>query len=385
MRTARFVLPGLLLIAGCEQDPIIITGPCTAQEKALGYCSGAATGGQGGDGGEGGEGGEGGAGGQGAAGGEASAGGQGGAGGDMHSSLCSGQCAPPAPLGWFGPALLWFGPPEAVPDCPADAPTIGYEGFADLQQPPIDCATCACDPPEASCALPTGWAASSASCPGDEPGTVMTSFAAPDGWDGACTAANPIPEGQLCDGEPCVQSLTIAAPSVTTGACTPRIDAPPPVPRLDPWATRARACLAGAYTACEDATTCVPAAPSGFLTCVYHEGGDAGCPEGYAARHVFFEDVIDGRECTPCGCGDPTGASCTLMASVFRDAACTDLLASNLVSSSVPFCVVTPPGAGLGSKSAVISAVEPGACAPHGGEPVGELQASAPSTFCCTA
>ena len=201
----------------------------------------------------------------------------------------------------------------------------------------------------------------------------MTSFAAPDGWDGACTAANPIPEDQLCDGEPCVQSLTIAAPSVTTGACTPRLDAPPPVPRLDPWATRARACLAGAYTACEDATTCVPAAPSGFLTCVYHEGDDASCPEGYAVRHVFFEDVIDGRECTPCGCGNPTGASCTLMASVYRDAACTDLLASSLVSSSVPFCVVTPPGVALGSKSAAIVDVEPGTCAPHGGEPVGEL------------
>ncbi|WP_437677271.1 hypothetical protein [Sorangium sp. So ce131] len=55
------------------------------------------------------------------------------------------------------------------------------------------------------------------------------------------------------------------------------------------------------------------------------------------------------------------------------------------MSSSVPFCVVTPPGVALGSKTAAVVAVEPGACAPHGGEPIGELQPSTPSTFCCVA
>ncbi|WP_437594885.1 hypothetical protein [Sorangium sp. So ce1000] len=150
------------------------------------------------------------------------------------------------------------------------------------------------------------------------------------------------------------------------------------------WATRATACVAGAHTACADATTCAPAAPSGFLTCIYHEG-DAACPDGYAQRHVFYKDVLDRRDCTPCSCGEPTGASCTIMASVYRDAACTDLVASTLVGSSVPFCGVTLPGIGLGSKSAAVAAVEPGACAPQGGEPVGELQPVEPSTFCCIA
>ncbi|WP_242515201.1 hypothetical protein [Sorangium cellulosum] len=247
---------------------------------------------------------------------------------------------------------------------------------------PKACPACACDPPEVSCALPTAWAASSSSsCPGDEPDAVATPFAA----SGACTAEAAIPADQQCNGEPCVQSLTIAAPSITTGACTPRIDAPPPVhERAPPWATRATACLAGAHTACADATTCAPAEPLGFLTCVYHEG-DAACPDGYAQRHVFYKDVLDGRDCTPCSCGEPTGTSCTVMASVYRDAACTDPIASNLVSSSVPFCAVTPPGVGLGSKSAAVVAVEPGACAPQGGDPIGELQPADPSTFCCIA
>ncbi|WP_438027599.1 hypothetical protein [Sorangium sp. So ce233] len=182
-----------------------------------------------------------------------------------------------------------------------------------------------------------------------------------------------------------MQSLAIAAPSLAAGACAPRIEVPQPIPQEAPrWATRATACVAGAHTACADATTCAPAAPPGFLTCIYHEG-DPDCPEGYAQRHVFYKDVLDGRDCTSCSCGDPTGASCTIMASVYRDAACTDLVASNLVSSSVPFCVVTPPGVDLGSKSAAVVAVEPGACAPQGGEPVGALQPAEPSTFCCIA
>ncbi len=320
------------------------------------------------------------------AGGEASAGGQGGAGGDMHSSLCSGQCAPPAPLGWFGPALLWFGPAEAVPDCPADAPTLGYEGFADLQQPPMDCAICACDPPEASCALPTGWAASS---------SVL------------------VPRRRAGHRDDLLRRARRLGRRVHRGEPDPRRSA------LRRRALRAVAHDRGAL----DHDRRVHAAHRRPAACPQARSvGDAG--QGVPRRRVHRvrgrDDVrasgavglpdlrlprgrrrrlsggvrrqarlLRGRDrrprVHPCGCGDPTGASCTLMASVFRDAACTDLLASNLVSSSVPFCVVTPPGVGLGSKSAVIADVEPGACAPHGGEPVGELQASAPSTFCCTA
>ncbi|MDC0682633.1 hypothetical protein [Sorangium atrum] len=375
MRVPSFALAGVLLTASCTQAPIVIEGPCSDEERVHypEWCEK-----YGGDGGQGGGGG-------GDGGGQGGSGGQGGAGGEAHSALCSGQCVSPAPLGWSGPALLWFGPPEATPECPADAPTIGYEGFADLQQVPKTCPTCACDPPEVSCSLPTAWAASSSSCPGDEPDAVATPFAAPDAWDGACTADGAIPADQDCNGEPCVQSLTIAAPSVTAGACTPRIEAPQPIPQNALWwATRATACVAGAHTACADATTCAPAAPPAFLTCIYHEG-DAACPEGYPQRHVFYKDVLDGRDCTPCSCGEPTGASCTIMASVYRDAACTDLVASTLVDSSVPFCGVTPPGLGLGSKSAAVVEVEPGACAPQGGEPVGELQPAEPSTFCCIA
>ncbi|WP_433937080.1 hypothetical protein AB3662_20805 [Sorangium cellulosum] len=132
-----------------------------------------------------------------------------------------------------------------------------------LAPAPLACAACLCDPPDAaaaSCQLPLGLSAHAATCAVAAPDTVETAFAAPDGWDGACTAVNAIPAGQDCGGQPCVQSLSVEAPTVlVTAACTPRGDEPPPPARLDPWQTRALACLPGAYTERPgDRSTCMP-------------------------------------------------------------------------------------------------------------------------------
>jgi hypothetical protein len=370
MRHIPWLLVGFLSLIGCENESIVY-GPCTRELERDGECTVDPPDAGAGDAGD---------------------GGTGGAGGDMQSSLCSGACVPPAPLGWSGPALLWMGPPDQVPDCPADATNIGYEGFADLAPQPRFCAACLCDTPEASCDLPLGWAAhATPSCPGDGSGTTVTAFAAPDGWSGECTAANAIPAGQLCDGQPCVQSLSIEAPVVVTGACAARADEPLPVPDVHAWATQAKACIPGAYKECDEGQSCmaVPpgpalAPPDGFSTCIFHEDEES-CSDEYPVKHVFYDALVDSRDCTPCSCGEPEGASCDIMASVFSDGACAVPLASSLVSSDVPFCAVTPPGVALGSKSATVVAVDPGACAPGGGEPIGDVQPSSPSTFCCRA
>ncbi|MGK3965060.1 hypothetical protein WMF38_12860 [Sorangium sp. So ce118] len=386
MRIVPLLLAGIVLLPGCPGDPTVY-GPCQPQEYGNPGCPWPEEGGGGG-------GGDGGSGGEGGAGGEGGDGGSGGAGGD--ETACAGDCIPPAPLGWFGPALLWYGPPDQAPDCPAAAPNATYEGFADLAPAPFACAACLCDPPDAaaaSCQLPVGWSAHAATCAATVPDTVETAFAAPEAWDGACTAENAIPAGQDCGGQPCVQSLSIDAPAVTvTAACTARVDEPPPPARLDPWQTRALACVPGAYTECPgDRSTCMPSPgqpgvppPGGFLTCVFHEG-DVTCEEPYLDRHVFYDGADDTRGCSECACGELEGASCTIMASVYSDGACADQVASTLISSMAPFCGVTPPGVGLGSKSAEVVAVDPGACAPSGGEPIGELLPAAPSTFCCLA
>ncbi|WP_437597599.1 hypothetical protein WMF28_33515 [Sorangium sp. So ce590] len=124
--------------------------------------------------------------------------------------------------------------------------------------------------------------------------------------------------------------------------------------------------------------------PSGFLTCIFHEG-DVTCADPYLDRHVFYGSADDTRGCSPCACGEPQGASCTIMASVYSDGACAEQVASTLISSMAPFCGVTPPGVALGSKLAEVVAVDPGGCVPSGGKTVGELLPVAPSTFCCQA
>ncbi|WP_437589687.1 hypothetical protein [Sorangium sp. So ce1000] len=105
-------MTAFLLLPGCAGDPTIY-GPCQPSEYGSPACPYPEAGG----GGAGGEGGGGGGG----------VGGSGGAGGGDETA-CAGDCVPPAPLGWFGPALLWFGPRDQVPACPAAAPNVGYEG-----------------------------------------------------------------------------------------------------------------------------------------------------------------------------------------------------------------------------------------------------------------
>ncbi|WP_434042139.1 MULTISPECIES: hypothetical protein [Sorangium] len=306
---------------------------------------------------------------------------------------CPGPCVPRAPLGWSDPALLWIGPPDRAPDCPASAPSVGYEGHAGFTAPPRECPTCLCDPPDASCELPAAWRAH-ASFPCDVPGVIETSFAAPDGWDGACSSTNTVAAGQMCDGVLCAQSLEIPAPRVVPGRCAPSVVEAPGGPD-EPgtggrFATLARACTGTVLASCGDpGTTCLPAPPAGdsappegFLTCIHHEG-EQGCPATYPDRHVFYAGADDTRGCAPCGCAEPSGATCSILASAFSDGACSEFVVGVVVSSEAPICSGIVPGTALGSKSASVISFEPGACEPTGGEPTGGIALRGAATFCC--
>lgn len=307
---------------------------------------------------------------------------------------CAGQCVPREPLGWSEPALLWIGPPDRAPDCPAAAPSVGYEGHGDFTAAtPPACPTCLCDPPDASCELPATWNIY-ASFPCDVPGATETSFAAPDGWDGACTSTNALAAGHVCDGGLCAQSLEIAAPHVLPGSCASRSAEAPEVqqePRTGgSFATLARACTGTVIAQCADpGMTCTPVSPTGddappdeFLTCIHHEG-DQNCPATYPARHVFYAGADDTRSCAPCGCAEPSGATCSILASAFSDGACSQFVVGVVVSSEAPFCGAISPGTALGSKSAGVVHLDPGTCTPTGGEPTGDVALLGATTFCC--
>jgi hypothetical protein len=262
---------------------------------------------------------------------------------------------------------------------------MAYEGRADPTAVAF-CEPCACGVPSGACALPATLTASAGSCGGADASAPETPFDPPSGWDGGCTTSDSIPADAPCDGGPCVQSLTIAAPVVVeTGCAVMQHDVEQGPVR---WRSYARACAQAVETECDDnQKLCVPVAPPGFATCVYQKG-DNDCPTGtvspYTEKHVFYEGVEDTRACTACSCGPPSGSVCSAELFVYGDSACATVPSyAETVTSAGAECLDLAPGAALGSKSASAPTYTPGACQPSGGAPTGGITAVVPSTFCC--
>jgi hypothetical protein len=316
-------------------------------------------------------------------GGTAGAGGSGGAASTATGPLCAGECAPLGPAEWLGPALVWVGKPGEAPECPASAPVAGDLGFADPSASTL-CGACECDPPQGSCALSTTWTAASAPCPGESAGTTHTSFDAPAGWSGGCTAKSPVAAGQKCNGVNCVQSLTIAPLTLVESACGVSAGTPPPTLPVITWGSAARSCHGvTAGTCAAPSELCAPAAEAGYLRCLARDG-DHACPAPYTDDHRFFTGVDDTRACSPCACGAPLGSTCAALVTAYADGACSAPIASVTVDTTKPACVdILPSGAALGSKLAQEPLYGAGACAASGGEPTGAVVPTNPITICC--
>jgi hypothetical protein len=297
---------------------------------------------------------------------------------------CPGFCAPRAPLGedgWSPPLLLWFGPKEEAPDCPAAASDRRWKGYADLVAP-LDCPTCACEPPTGSCAFPVTLTGADAICKDDGAGVTYTPFDPPASWDGSCTAAGAIPAGSG------VRSLTFGPLQMSEQGCAVRSNGGKD-PKHDPprWKTYAFACDGHeGYPPCKNGKFCMPAAPPpGFHACIFHKG-EQRCPEHHPDQHVFYPEdgIADSRDCGTCTCAAPFGSQCVGLVSVYNDAACHDLQAALMMTSGAAPCVdILPAGVALGSKSAATPVYVPGMCTPWSIQPTGAATPVGPSTFCC--
>jgi hypothetical protein len=304
---------------------------------------------------------------------------------------CDGECVPLRPDGFSSPMLLWMGAEDQAPGCPAQAPVKQYTGHGQLLVPDATCPTCTCLPSAGTCGLPASFTAHTAACnlPGSD-----TSFDAPPGWDGTCSAANAIPAGEQCppgSGIPCVYSLRITPLSVMDDGCTPAgmPDTPDTVPLPPPsWGLFAIACEGTPSIPCptcgDPALTCVPAAPAGFRQCV-HTKGDVVCPtEGYTERFLFYGEFKDERNCSDCACGPVQGSTCTATGGVYRDGTCSLSFLLLPLSSTGPSCTdLQPPGQALGSKAVMDVTYHAGTCEPSGGELSGSVEPTSPTTFCC--
>lgn len=317
-----------------------------------------------------------------------------------HAETCEthGVCALLPPFGWSEPALMWVGRSDDghAPDCPAAAPVIAWDGYSDLIAPAHGCTACECSEPmpQGTCALPSTLTAHAAICD-DVAGSHATSFDAPPGWDGACTKANEIGIQAWCNGEFCVQSLTIA----------PLIAAQPPTPSCSQgepskvtgdypaFGAQMRACRFNAYQyQCEDSgRSCVPPTPQGWARCVMRDGAiptDSACPDAYPFRTVGYPEADsydDARACTTCACGAPTTGHCESRLYAYYDWECSPANEAMMlaVGSDGAQCIDLLPGSPLRSKRATAPAWVAGSCEPHGGAPVGSVTPRDPVTFCC--
>ncbi len=307
---------------------------------------------------------------------------------DAAGDTCPGVCAPSLPGGWLGPALFWIGAEAEAPLC-ADvpgAPSEFFTGRADLDGPL--CGTCACDSPSGSCALPATLTAAAANCAGDSSSVEHTPFGPPLKWQGACTAANQIPAGQLCGGIPCVQSVTITPLTLKQGGCLP-IE-PPKVPPPS-WKTFTRACIADPFAhACEreGGGRCAPASPSSeFRLCAMQNSAPnaVNCPAAYPDKRVFYGNSVDTLACSSCSCGLPTGSTCTGSVSIFPDGACgVPLVVSVSIDATGPLCTdIKPAGSALGSLSASEPIFTPGTCKAVGSELVAGTSPLVSTVVCC--
>jgi hypothetical protein len=301
--------------------------------------------------------------------------------------ICEGTCVPLPPDGWSSPVLVWQGAPSDAPPCPDEAPFVDLEGFAGLVSPPASCGGCSCAPSDGGCALPaTVTAASSAACP-TPAGTPLIPFDPPAAWDGGCVAPAAIDAGGECNGAPCVQSITSAPLTVTGESCAASTATPAgPTPPLS-WTTAIVACAGSVDVGgCGNpAQVCVsPADPSPpYMRCVY-QLGDQTCPAAYPTGQSVWTGADDGRGCSACACGAPSGSLCTAELSVFTDGACGQLLLSDPISSLGSPCFdLTPPGPALGSERVDKLVYMPGSCAANGGAGTGTGTPTGLVTLCC--
>jgi hypothetical protein len=298
---------------------------------------------------------------------------------------CPGQCVRLPPLGFDGPALLWFGPAEEAPECPDRASALVFEGGGGVQDAPLNCPTCSCSQP--ACVFPDGATASNISvCPNDPPGASLTPFPAPASWDGSCTSPGTVPADQLG---------SIAIAPVTEHPCEPIKDVPQKEQPAPGFTLRAVGCAGDVLDGVcpESGYTCLPSAappPPGFRQCIMYLGPDDGspveCPVDYPEQHTFYADVEDTRECTECACTQTAPSECVAYVSAYENTICSAVPLLSVQVANSPACSdVAVPNAELGSLRATWDTNNPGACEASGGESIGEAKVTGARTFCCQA
>jgi len=280
-------------------------------------------------------------------------------------------CIPAPTVGWTGPVELWEGVvPGVPPTCAGAFPSDVYDGNATPTQPPDSCSACACSSASGgACGAATVSFFDDSSCTMTCPDAGATSAQLPVG---ACV--NLTSYTSTC----ATPSMTISAPAPSGGSCSPSGGAASTTPWA--WTQLARVCGVPTPTVpggCTAPMVCAPRPAAQFdaTVCVVL-GGAQSCPAAFPSKKTYYGSASDDRTCTACGCGAPSGASCTGTVKEYSGPSCNGS-ASTLGAPSA----CTP----LSGKSEELTTATPsgGSCAPSGGQPTGSIDPTSPTTVCC--
>jgi hypothetical protein len=281
---------------------------------------------------------------------------------------CSGglTCAPPVPVGWTGPVVLWEGSGSA-PACGSGFNPV-YDGGGSA---PTTTATCSC-----TCGSPTGVTCSA----------PVLSFNAKNNCHGMACGMVSLSEGACTDvGSAGASCGSLSAGSSTASGGTCAADASTTVPPWS-WGSLAEACKPSALSgpACGAGGQCMQLLPSPFEAhvCVLMQG-TSGCPGGgYDISRVYYGGAQDTRGCSSCSCGSPaTGVDCNANAQVVLWSS-TGCDAGTTLVSALPSSCETPVFKTQGAT--FTTTPTGGTCTPVGGQATGGIVPQDPTTICCT-
>jgi len=268
------------------------------------------------------------------------------------------DCGAPPPAGWSGPIAFYEGAPGTTPPCPGEYPVVVAQGRAGLSAPPATCSACSCGAPSVTCGMEPLVLYSEWNCPAPPDATLMLASA-------TCTPLKGTSD-----------HFVQTAPTANVSACTPAgglPSLPPPA-----WTMSGIACgLSDQATACADGSVCAPLPPAPFDArwCIWQAGAPA-CPAGFPTQHVW-EMAADGRGCTPCTCGSPSAATCSVTTQFYSDSACQTSIDS---LSLIGACTHE---ASVRSVSATTTPAGSPSCSTGGGNPEGSVTAAPAMTICC--
>jgi hypothetical protein len=130
------------------------------------------------------------------------------------------------------------------------------------------------------------------------------------------------------------------------------------------------------------AGTCVLDPPALFdQICIYMQA-NAECPAGEYTKKHAYTTYTDGRKCSPCSCGAPTGGSCAGKVFVSNKSDCTGTTTELTFPGSctqLAATVVSDVSAGVNAASIPT----PPTCAHSGGVAMGKVDVVGPITVCC--